>query len=233
MIAVNVTDGGSPDSSVMKLTVIVVLPPPGRSPTQSILFEAGAPHVKPFEPAAPTNVTPAVGKSSSMWTPVACAVPPSTATTVYFNPCPGATGSGLSVIVEIARSKPVDPIADTTVESLLMRCTTGSSSHCVGSLQAVVSTSAGAAAAVFAIGIAALSFTLARIVTCAEPPGSMPVPLSWHVTVPAASAHVHPLFGVALMNVTSFGSVSESVRPLLTPSQPLAFASPLFEIEIV
>src|SRR5262245_14924831 len=152
IVAVSDTDGGSPDRSVMKLTVIVVLPPPGRSPTQSTLFEAGAPQVKPFEPAAPTNVTPAVGRSSWIWTPVAVAVPPFTATTVYFNPCPGATGSGLSVIVEIARSKPVDPIADTTVESLLMRCTTVSSSHCVGSLQAVVSTSAGAAAAVFAIG---------------------------------------------------------------------------------
>src|SRR5262249_3942594 len=137
ILAVKVTAGGKPDSSVMKLTVIVVLPPPGRSPTQSTLFEAGAPQLKPFEPAAPLNVTPAVGRSSSMWTRFAGAVPPLTATTVYFRPWPGATGSGLSVTVAIARSKPVEPTEETTVESLLIRCAMVSSSHCVGSPQSV------------------------------------------------------------------------------------------------
>src|SRR5262249_4766875 len=86
IVAVRLTDGGRPVSRVMKLTVIVVLPPAGRLPLQSSMFDTGPVQVKPFDPAALRNVTPAVGRSTSMWTPVAPTVPPLTATIVYLSP---------------------------------------------------------------------------------------------------------------------------------------------------
>ena len=50
--------GGGVLSSVVKLTMIVVLPPPGRSPWQSSLLAVGPSHVQPLEPLAAETKEP-------------------------------------------------------------------------------------------------------------------------------------------------------------------------------
>src|SRR4051812_21730496 len=98
-------------TSTTSLTVIVVSPPAGRSPEQSRTFATGPLQLKPFEPSALRNVADvADGSVTDMWTPLAAAVPPFTATMVYLRPCPGMTGSGLSVIEPITRSKAEPPV---------------------------------------------------------------------------------------------------------------------------
>src|SRR4029077_18898867 len=82
IVAVKVRGSSDAPRFTMKFTVRFVLPPPGRLPVQSTVFDTGAPQVKPLEPAAPRNVTPAAGRPSETWTPLAVSVPPLEAITV-------------------------------------------------------------------------------------------------------------------------------------------------------
>src|SRR5580765_3553579 len=71
----------------ISLTVTVVSPPAGRSPTQSRAFATGPLQLKPFDPSALRNVAEVEdGSVTDMCTPFAAAVPPLTAMILYFSP---------------------------------------------------------------------------------------------------------------------------------------------------
>src|SRR5262245_61772754 len=85
MVAVRLSVLGAP-CSTMTDTVITVLPPPGRSPTQSTRWLASGPEqTNPFDPAALRNVTPVGGTSirtCGRFAGSVASVPPLTATIV-------------------------------------------------------------------------------------------------------------------------------------------------------
>jgi hypothetical protein len=81
-VAVKVSGSSGAPRFTMKFTVRFVLPPPGRLPVQSTVFDTGAAQLKPLEPAAPEERHPGRGRPSETWTPLAVSVPPLEAITV-------------------------------------------------------------------------------------------------------------------------------------------------------
>src|SRR5688572_12996204 len=70
MVAVRLRSSGAPRLT-RSVTVIVVSPLAGRSPSQSITPETGAPQLKPLLPSAPIRVTPVGGSVTATFTPLA------------------------------------------------------------------------------------------------------------------------------------------------------------------